>query len=138
MKSCLKCVKKIFHPLPTTLYNYNSSRKKLVNRYIYLQPEFLLLAKDIPHKYREMLLISDFQNFHETSLGVPEKNCRAKNIFPTLDPTHSPRIPKKHFFQKKNYDFNRNVQRDDASINIKFYKIFHPKRGGGDTDKRKL
>ena len=52
-----------------------------------------------PDEYSEMPLITDFQNFHKISLGVPKKNFITKKISPI--PPSSPGIPKKRFFLEK-------------------------------------
>ena len=73
---------------------------------------------------REIPLISDFQNFYETSLSFPKKNFRAKKISPGLTrplpslPYHRPEYRKKRVLLGKNtlfthisgeITYNRNV-----------------------------
>ena len=57
-------------------------------------------------EYSEMLLISNFRNFHETSLGAPENNFRAQKIYP-IPPLPPCLEYRKNFFFEKKFLFTR-------------------------------
>ena len=64
-----------------------------------------LNQKVIPDKYSEIPLISDFQNFHKISLGVPKKNFISKKISPIPPPY--PEYQKKIFLKKILYSWEK-------------------------------
>ena len=105
----------------------------------------LVPPKGIPWWVQRNILDLRFSKFPQNIIRCPWKKLSSKKFHPPHPPC--PEYRKTFLFGKKfsiyeylrkNYDFNRNIQRDDGSINTNLLQNFLSSMGGGRHRQRKL